>query len=152
MQRLLPFALAAGAVVWAAVVVLAPSVVGRGEAPAAAALVYRAGAVICHQRPERSFHLAGVPLPVCARCTGLYASGALAALAACVGTAALPRRMRAALAAAALPTAVTVALEWSGVAQFSNATRMLASVPLGGVAGWVFVRLLRAEAIPRDAL
>lgn len=25
----------------------------------------------CHQRPERSFHYKGKPLPLCARCTGL---------------------------------------------------------------------------------
>ena len=37
---------------------------------------------VCHQRPERSFHVAGVQLPVCARCTGLYVSGAAGALAA----------------------------------------------------------------------
>jgi len=29
----------------------------------------------CHQRPERSFTLAGVPLGSCARCTGVHAAG-----------------------------------------------------------------------------
>jgi uncharacterized membrane protein len=35
---------------------------------------------VCHQRTERSFHVAGSPLAVCARCTGVYLgllSGAL---------------------------------------------------------------------------
>ena len=32
---------------------------------------------ICHQRPERSFAIAGIQMPVCARCSGLYVSGAL---------------------------------------------------------------------------
>lgn len=27
---------------------------------------------VCHQIPDRSFHVGGVPLPVCARCTGIY--------------------------------------------------------------------------------
>ena len=27
----------------------------------------------CHHRPDRTLHLRGRPLPVCARCTGLYA-------------------------------------------------------------------------------
>ncbi|MCI0477583.1 MAG: DUF2085 domain-containing protein [Anaerolineales bacterium] len=27
---------------------------------------------VCHQFPEHSYHVAGVPLPLCARCTGLY--------------------------------------------------------------------------------
>ena len=35
------------------------------------------GYAICHQIPERSFHIAGQQLPLCARCTGIYL-GALA--------------------------------------------------------------------------
>ncbi len=35
------------------------------------------GYAICHQIPERSFHMAGHQLPLCARCTGIY-MGALA--------------------------------------------------------------------------
>ncbi|MBU6997442.1 MAG: DUF2085 domain-containing protein [Theionarchaea archaeon] len=27
---------------------------------------------VCHQLPQRSFHIAGHQLPVCARCTGIY--------------------------------------------------------------------------------
>lgn len=30
------------------------------------------GYAVCHQLPARSFHLAGQPLPLCARCTGIY--------------------------------------------------------------------------------
>ena len=30
------------------------------------------GYAICHQIPERSFHIAGQQLPLCARCTGIY--------------------------------------------------------------------------------
>jgi uncharacterized membrane protein len=152
MLRLLPAALAAAAVVWAGSLAIGPYLVRSGEAPAASAWLYRAGAVVCHQRPDRSFHLAGLPLPVCARCTGLYASGAIAALLAWIATATEPRRGRTALLVAALPTAMTVALEWTGVAHFSNAARALASIPLGFAAGWIFVRTLRAEAIGQDAL
>ncbi len=28
---------------------------------------------VCHQLPDRSFHLGGAPLAVCHRCTGIYA-------------------------------------------------------------------------------
>lgn len=34
----------------------------------------------CHQNPERSLHLAGMTLPLCARCFGLYAGFGLAGL------------------------------------------------------------------------
>src|SRR5574341_842745 len=30
------------------------------------------GYAICHQIGERSFHIAGQQLPLCARCTGIY--------------------------------------------------------------------------------
>lgn len=30
------------------------------------------GYAICHQIPGRTFHIDGVPLPLCARCTGIY--------------------------------------------------------------------------------
>ncbi len=31
-----------------------------------------ASTLVCHQRPDRSFHWRGRPLPLCARCTGFY--------------------------------------------------------------------------------
>lgn len=42
--------------------------------------VYSFGSAICHQRPERSFHLWAAPLPVCARCTGIYVAAAVLAV------------------------------------------------------------------------
>lgn len=30
--------------------------------------------LICHRKPERSFHIKGHQFPVCARCTGFYIS------------------------------------------------------------------------------
>ena len=44
-------AVAAAAVTWFALVVLAPIL-----PPALAAMVYAAGGFVCHQLPERSFH------------------------------------------------------------------------------------------------
>ena len=41
--------------------------------------IYSFFAMICHQDPSRSWHLAGEPLPVCIRCTSIY-FGFLAAL------------------------------------------------------------------------
>lgn len=43
--------------------------------------IFAVGSLICHQQPERSFFLGGEQLPVCARCTGLYLSGAAGFLA-----------------------------------------------------------------------
>ena len=41
--------------------------------------IYSFFALICHQDPSRSWHIAGEPLPVCIRCTSIY-FGFLAAL------------------------------------------------------------------------
>jgi len=43
-------------------------------------LNYRLYATACHQRPERSFHVYGHKMAVCARCFGVYLGMALGAL------------------------------------------------------------------------
>ena len=64
--------LAALALGWLVLLVAAP------VAPTSlATLLYAAGSFICHQRPERSFHIDAAQLPVCARCLGIYAGAAI---------------------------------------------------------------------------
>ncbi|MGH8637923.1 MAG: DUF2085 domain-containing protein [Burkholderiales bacterium] len=117
-------------------------------APVLAAATYGAGALVCHQRPDRSFHASGTRFPVCARCTGLYLSGALGALMAWIGLPAVPRRRGQLLVIVAAPTVITLLVEWVGVAAPSNLLRAAAALPLGAAAGWLFVRMLRQEAAP----
>jgi uncharacterized membrane protein len=135
------------ALTWAALILSAPVSLARGGAASlGAAAVYSSASRICHQRPERSFHLAGIPLPVCGRCSGLYLSGALGALLAWApGRRRHGRSDRLVLAACAAPTALTWMLEQAGVFGFSNEIRALAGVPLGAAASWIFVRSLRDE-------
>ena len=98
---------------------------------------------ICHQRPERSFFLGGSQLPVCARCTGLYVGAAVAApLALVIATRLSARGARAALAMAALPTALTWTLEFTGIAAFSNVVRFVAALPLGSAAAWLVLAVI----------
>jgi uncharacterized membrane protein len=153
--RTLAVTLTAVALAWCAIVVTAPAVLAGGPphlAPAAASVYYAAGR-ICHQRPERSFRIAGVQLPVCARCFGLYAAGAAGALLGWTARARprRPARSRRLLIAAALPTFLTFSLEFAGLAAFSNAIRFAAAVPLGVAAGWLFIGLLNDEARPGAA-
>ncbi len=51
------------------------------QLPGFTSTIYSGFSYLCHQLPERSFHLAGHPFAVCSRCTGLYAGFALATLA-----------------------------------------------------------------------
>jgi uncharacterized membrane protein len=107
------------------------------------AMIYAFGSLICHQRPERSFFWAGHPFPVCARCTGIYLSGAVALLL-WVGLKSArrwrplaidPRRARSAFLLAALPTVLSLATAMLGVWDGSNLTRALLAIPLGACAG-----------------
>jgi uncharacterized membrane protein len=131
--------LALAATGWLVLIVTAPIL----PVPIAGAL-YALGSFICHQRSERSFHLFAAQLPVCARCTGIYAGAALG----CLGGALSPRvrtlvtssSARMLLAAGTVPTALTLAFEWSGLWAGSNWARAAAGVPLGVASALVVVQ------------
>ena len=125
-------------------------------------LVYLAGSVLCHQLPARSCFLWGVQMPVCARCTGIYAGAAVTAMVATIrtlrtrrgGPVCLPRadtwagpyETRAALVLAALPTIVTLVYEWTTGHTPANWIRAAAGVPIGVVVAWI-VCGLRPDAV-----
>jgi uncharacterized membrane protein len=144
--RLFAVLLTLAASSWTAAIFFAPLV--RASMPVAAAVVDVAASFVCHQRDDRSFHLQGQRLAVCGRCTGLYLAGALGALAAWFGRARVPASTRRLILLAAVPTAATFASEWLGIANPGNTLRAAAALPLGGAAGWLFVRMLRLEEQP----
>ena len=119
-----------------------------------AGVLYAIGSLICHQIPERSFYLHGFQLPVCARCLGLYAGGAVGSLAALfVGRAFTARQAPLVTAIAAVPTVVTVVMEWGAGWPVSNVVRAAAIVPLGLAVAFVVVRAVATlhydECAPR---
>src|SRR5438128_2972039 len=75
--------LIATSITWVAVLPLAAFAASHPHGSEAgrvlAFVVYGAGSFVCHQLPDRSFQLWAVPMPVCARCTGIYVGAALAA-------------------------------------------------------------------------
>lgn len=118
----------------------------------AAAVIYAAGSFICHQIPERSFHIESSQLPVCARCFGIYGGVAVGSV---IGASAVARRWvfgaRPLLARslrwtwtaiAALPTIATFALEWGFGWPISNSMRAIAALPLGAAVAFVVVSAL----------
>lgn len=126
-------ALLAASLAWP--LILGSAVLARqhGRVPVWTTAIYAAASRICHQRPERSFFTNGVQWPVCGRCSGLYLA---APLGAAVALRSARRRRRFAdarvlVAAAAVPTLLTIALEWMHVAAISTVDRAIAAVPLG---------------------
>jgi uncharacterized membrane protein len=136
----IPLAIALASVVWLVLLIATPL------APSSlATLIYAAGSIVCHQIPERSFHLDGFQLPVCARCLGIYAGAAAASIHA-VGLLATdstrwrslsPRAARTVFLVSALPTLLTVGLEWGGVWRGTNVVRAIAGIALGVGGGLV---------------
>ena len=103
--------------------------------------IYQAFSSVCHQIPGRSFYLAGHPLAVCARCTGLYVG-----LAAGVLLFPLVRPLRSAetptrlwLLAAAAPTVIDFSLGLFGIWQNTHLSRFVTGALLGAVAAFFIV-------------
>jgi len=121
---------------------------------AVSASIYAVGSLVCHQLPERSFHLGEFQLPVCARCVGIYCGAAIGGLATVVmRPAGVPRHARRLLLLGALPTAITVLLESAGVWPTTKIVRATAGFPLGLVAALVVTSALATinyrDKIPR---
>ena len=128
---------------WAAALPLAPLAAGEARVFAARpvlALPYAAGALVCHRRADRSFFTRGVQWPVCGRCTGLYLSAAIGALATLLVPGAVWLRSartavwRAALVGAALPTSGSWLAERAGWVP-TSLTRAWLAAPLGIAVG-----------------
>ena len=103
---------------------------------AAAQAVYFGFQAVCHQLPERSFHVAGFPLAVCARCFGLYAGGAAGVLLYPLARAVTRRDApaRGWLFAAAAPLALDFSLGFLGVWDNTHLSRSLTGALLGAAA------------------
>ena len=144
-------------VAWLATLVMVPFALahetGGSTGTAVSAGTYLVGGLICHQRPERSFRLWGVQMPVCARCAGLYGGAALGAVVA--GAWAAGRRLstqrasavRWVVLGAAVPTGASVIMEALGVFEGSAVIRAVGAIPLGAAVTWVVSLVIRGELV-----
>ena len=124
----------AGALIFVALLVAAPLAQANGL-QWLSFTVYETFSHFCHQTPERSFYIAGYPLAVCARCTGLYV-GFAAAVAFYPVMTSLKRTHapeRKWLFIAAAPLAIDFALGFLGVWENSHLSRFLTGALLGAV-------------------
>jgi uncharacterized membrane protein len=140
------------AVLWPLTLGAAVATRVRGAEPIWTDVIYVAASRVCHQRPERSFHTAGVQWPVCGRCAGLYLSAPIGAFAAWFARR-RARGMRAStwLAIAALPTVATLGLEWLDLAHVTNTERAFAALPLGAAIAFVIVAIADVPDASRAA-
>jgi uncharacterized membrane protein len=142
-----PWAIVLGACLAVLALALAPPFVGQ-RVGAALAEGFR---LVCHQLPDRSFALGGVPLALCHRCLGIVAGLVVGtALVAVIGgrrVALVPLERPALLVALTLAGADWL-LGVSGVWTNSPLSRFFTGVGVGFVAGYL---LARAVAAPGDS-
>ena len=118
-----------------ALILVAPLAAASGHNEIAGA-IYCAFSGLCHQRPDRSFFVAGEKFGVCARCTGIYFGFAFTLLVyplvRSLRTVATPARKW--LLLAALPLAIDFSLTFFGVWENTHTSRLLTGLLLGSVA------------------
>jgi len=116
-------------------IVIAPFAQAHGH-PEFASTIYQVFSFVCHQIPERSFHLGGYQYAVCSRCTGLYSGFAVATLvyplARSLKSADAPPRLW--LILAAVPLAIDFGLGYFSIWQNTHLTRFATGSLLGAVA------------------
>jgi uncharacterized membrane protein len=108
-------------------------------------MVFLAFEQVCHQLPDRTFHVHGLPLAVCQRCFGVYVGLAAAMLVwpfVRQHADALGRSTLAVLAAGTVPLGIDWALTVLGVWQNTPFTRTATGLLFGLVAGAVLARAL----------
>src|SRR5262245_2115960 len=141
---------------WFVLIPLATFLAGRSSTNTTAGyglafMTYGIGGLVCHQRPERSFHLFGVQMPVCARCLGIY--GGAATTAALLWLFAIARNevshhesaiswpgfgvARNALLVSAIPIGITLAYEWTTGDTPANWIRAVSGLSLGAAVAWI---------------
>jgi uncharacterized membrane protein len=123
---------AALALLWLGLIVGAPVAASSGH-ETTAFIIYQGLKTVCHQMAERAFWVAGHPLAVCARCFGVYAGFAVAALlyplSRRLRRTATPRREW--LILALFPTAFDFALGITGLWANTHSSRFLTGAWLG---------------------
>ena len=134
--------LTVASIVWPVMLGLAAAQRISGGPARAAAFVYAAASHVCHQKPERSFHTAGVSWPVCARCSGLYLAAPIGAFAALL-TRRRPlsrSKLLTVLAVACAPSLITFTTEFVGLITTTNMVRAVAALPAGAMLAVTLVR------------
>ncbi len=131
MSRLIATALLALMLAGGAALPVVPCAGGR--ASLAVSVIYAAGSVVCHQRPDRSLTTCTRQWPVCGRCSGLYLGAAAGVLlaAAGVGRRGSWQQWRTRVLLSAIPTAALWLGEVAGLGDPGTTLRLALALPPG---------------------
>ena len=102
----------------------------------------------CHRIPERTLVLAGVAMPVCSRCAGIFAGVAVGALLAWPWLP--PRAWRLAITAASLAMLADVVTQDAGLHPVWHPVRLATGFLFGYALAAAAVSALRRAPAPRD--
>ncbi len=143
---------ALGAVLWTAGIALHPLAIHTGSIILPALASHHMYSLVCHQMPDRSFHLWHAPLSVCARCTAIYAAFTIVLVGMLVPPLRrlLGRRPLAGLLLL-LPMLADAALDATGLHAATIATRTITGALAGAGLALVIARALedvRLEFLP----
>jgi len=139
---------------WLGLLVTMPLVATHayGDVAALSDVVYFVGSFVCHQQPDRSFHIDGGQMPVCARCSGLYLGAGIGVVLAGLRARTLRQVSRQAspvlrwvVLAAAVPMGLSVVAEVVGAVPSGGVLRAASAVPLGVAVTWVVSLVIRGE-------
>lgn len=144
----------AGAFTWCMLILAAPLLAhAGGSAGAWGNVLYEGFHRICHQFDGRTLHIAGEPLGVCSRCSGIY-------FAFLAGTLCYPlvrniRRpvvpSRPLLIVALIPMLVDVGLGFAGLHEISTITRLVTGSVFGALIPFVVLPVALGAAIERTS-
>ena len=125
-----------GAILWCAGFLLAPLfILSSGPLVPVGEFLYQVFRPICHQIDHRTFHILGIPLAVCSRCSSIYAAFLVSVILypffRQVQTTSTPPRWL--LAVAISPMLLDVAGGMLGISPTTFVTRAVSGAIFGGV-------------------
>ncbi len=138
----------AGAFLWCLLIFLPPIDSMASHPPGwASSLSYRFFSTICHEQDARSFHVAGIRLAACSRCTAIYVSFLLGILFWRPLSRAIPADPSLWWAAALLPMLADIMLDVLDLHTSGFLSRSLTGGTFGFIAGMILTPLfLKASA------
>ncbi|MGZ8868910.1 MAG: DUF2085 domain-containing protein [Thermoanaerobaculia bacterium] len=102
--------------------------------------------LMCHGKIERSLELFGAPMPICARCVGIYAGMLLGILAFWAIPLLRERVMRVVAFVAVTPLAIDGLTQLSGLRESTNELRVTTGIVAGFAFGlWILSAVERRE-------